>query len=445
MRRKKNPNRPTLPALSSLPTAGFSLLKGIFEDEAGKAWEELSRTEWRDILAYQRLWESVLERQEFADHPRVGTGLQDHWLERLLDDPNPFHRKAELAPFEAITPSLIKEYVDELRAFLSILKVDFEPTVAKLNAKSGLPTPTFKDMRGLPEPSPLPSWMGERQRLKERLLNSPGTPALAREIADHFLKNGFGKFGKARAFRWNAAQGRLEGVEAQDQIRLEDLVGYDEQRRPLLANIEGFVSGRPGNNVLIYGERGTGKSSTVKALLNAHQDRGLRLIEVSPTDLTDYPHILREVRGRRERFILFLDDLAFEENETGYKGLKAVLEGSVEANPGNVLLIATSNRRHLVREFFSEREEGERQDGEVHGQDTVQQKLSLADRFGLVVSFYSPDQDTYLRMVENWVKTEGIRISPKDLRPRALLWARQNNGPSGRTARQFVNDLKGKA
>jgi predicted AAA+ superfamily ATPase len=199
---------------------------------------------------------------------------------------------------------------------------------------------------------------------------------LAREIADHFLKNGFGKFGKARAFRWNAAQGRLEGVAAQDPIRLEDLVGYDEQRRPLLANIEGFVSGRPGNNVLIYGERGTGKSSTVKALLNAHQDRGLRLIEVSPTDLTDYPHILQEVRGRRERFILFLDDLAFEENETGYKGLKAVLEGSVEANPGNVLLIATSNRRHLVREFFSEREEGERQTGRSMGR-TRSSKSSL--------------------------------------------------------------------
>jgi predicted AAA+ superfamily ATPase len=397
--KKKATTARRTPASGSPPsplTAGFSLLKGVLEDEAGRAWEELSRTEWRDIPAYQRLWESVLERQEFSDYPRVGTGLQDHWLERLLDDPNPFHRKAELAPFDAITPSLVREYVDELKAFLGVLRTDFEPIVAKLNAKSGLPTPTFKDMRGLPPRSPLPAWMAERRRLKERLLASPGTLALAREVADHFLRNGFGKFGKARAFRWDAVQGRLEGVEAQDPIRLEDLVGYDEQRRPLLDNIEGFVSGGPGNNVLIYGERGTGKSSTVKALLNAYQDRGLRLLEVSPGD------------------------------------------------PGNVLLIATSNRRHLVREFFSEREEGERQDGEVRGQDTVQQKLSLADRFGLVVSFYSPDQDTYLKMVESWARTEGVRASTKDLRAKALLWARQNNGPSGRTARQFVNDLKGR-
>jgi hypothetical protein len=236
----------------------------------------------------------------------------------------------------------------------------------------------------------------------------------------------------------------LIGVEAVDPIRLENLVGYDEQRRPLLENIEAFVSGKPANNALLYGERGTGKSSTVKALLNAYQDRGLRLVEVMPEDLKEYHEVLKVLRGRPEKFLLFVDDLSFEENETGYKGLKAILEGTVEATPPNVIIIATSNRRHLVREFFDDRTGGLQKDGDIHGADTVEEKLSLSDRFGLVVSFYSPDQDTYLKMVDSWAKAEGIKMPPAELHARALQWEKANNVRSGRTARQFINDLKGK-
>jgi hypothetical protein len=225
---------------------------------------------------------------------------------------------------------------------------------------------------------------------------------------------------------------------------LEELVGYDEQRQPLLDNIEAFVKGKPANHALLYGERGTGKSSTVKALLNRYGAQGLRLVEVHPDQLVEYPAILSRLRGRREKFILFVDDLSFEENETSYKSLKAVLEGSVEAKPSNVILIATSNRRHLIREFFADRAGGLQQDGEIHGSDTVEEKLSLSDRFGLVISFYSPDQDTFFRMVENWAKVEGIKMAPAELRAKAVQWEKANNVRSGRTARQFINDLLGK-
>lgn len=182
----------------------------------------------------------------------------------------------------------------------------------------------------------------------------------------------------------------------------------------------------------------------MKALLNAYQDKGLRLVEVHPSHLNEYQEILPFLRGRPEKFILFVDDLSFEENETSYKGLKALLEGAVEATPKNVILIATSNRRHLIREFFDDRKEGIQKGGEIHGADTVEEKLSLSDRFGLVISFYAPSQETYLKMVESWAKFEGIKMPPAELHARALQWEKSNNVRSGRTARQFINDLKGK-
>jgi uncharacterized protein len=432
----------------------FSMLKGIFVCPVGAAWDEWcdwnSSDKKRQVpgpSSYQRLWEKVMENQEFIRHPRVGDALQDFWLERLLENPNPFHFKADLAPFKNITHSLIKTYEVEIKGFiLNVLRVNWEKVIEPINRRTGLFTPTFGEIRGLDIPDPVPDWMEERKKIKKKILEAD-FPEIVKDIADYFHRNGFGAFGRYWAFRWIGSKqgtGHLEGIEAVDPIRLENLLGYDEARKPLLENIEAFVAGKPANNVLIYGERGTGKSSTVKALLNAYGHKRLRIIEVHPEDLRDYLEILNAVRGRPEKFILFLDDLSFEENETSYKGLKALLDGTVEAPPDNILLIATSNRRHLVQEFFAENLEGLHRDGEVHGQDTVEQKLSLSDRFGLVVSFYTPSQDTYLNIVQNWAKVEGLDLPPEKLKEEALRWSLANNGRSGRTARQFINDLKGK-
>ncbi len=423
--------------LDPVGEAFVRLLKWLFKDGEMEASKGQKR--------YGQLWREVMEAPKTPGSVIVGNDLQDYWLERLLEDPNPFHRKAELVPLPQISFSLQKAYQRELAVFRSILKTDWEGEVKKaLGSVKGSALPSLEENAQLEASKTTPARAGMKKKILSDRINDT---QLVSEIGNYFYQNGFGLFGSSRAFRWaNSPEGlgNLEGIQAIDPVRLENLVGYDEIRQPLIENIEGFVAGKPANNVLLYGERGTGKSSHVKALLNAYGDKGLRVVEVHPDQLKDYPEILKPLRGRRERFILFVDDLSFEENETSYKGLKALLEGTVEATPSNVILIATSNRRHLIKEFFAERVGGIHQDGEVHGQDTVEEKLSLSDRFGLVVSFYTPDQDTYLKIVESWAKHEGIRMPAQELHVRALRWEKSNNVRSGRTARQFINDLKGK-
>lgn len=432
------------------------LLEGVFEDEAGKNFRKVLR--WlsskdeedpaKGFRRWGRLWEAVVEFEEFSTGPRTGTLLQDYWLELFLEDANAFHRKAEQQPLSAVSPSLYQAYLRELGLFLQLLKIDWEGEFLK---KSGLlgraEAPSLEGVKESRKNKEMTVPMAARAALKDKLLR--GTEPLrakVESIARHFHENGWGLFGRYRAFRWEdrGHGGNLVGLEAFDPIRLSQLVGYGEQRQPLIDNIEAFVAGKPANNVLIYGERGTGKSSTVKALLNEYGDKGLRLVEVSPSDLKELHDIIPLLRDRREKFVLFVDDLSFEENETAYKGLKAILEGTLEPTPRNLILIATSNRRHLVKEFFSDRMEGKQEDGEIHGADTVEEKLSLSDRFGLVVSFYSPDQETYFKMVDSWAKAEGIKMPIDQLHLKAAQWERANNSRSGRTARQLINDLMGK-
>jgi hypothetical protein len=233
----------------------------------------------------------------------------------------------------------------------------------------------------------------------------------------------------------------LRGVRHPDPICLDELIGDKRQRDLIRRNTEQFLARLPANNVLLYGDRGTGKSSTVKALLNAYAERGLRLLEVGRSKLADFPTIVELLGEQPEHFILFVDDLSFDEQETGYKDLKAVLEGGLEVRPANVLVYATSNRRHLVMERQSDR--AQPGDDELHGFDTVQEKLSLADRFGITLTFVTPDQEHYLEIVRGLAQRRGLAMPDEQLRARALQWATRHNGRSGRSARQFVDDLTG--
>jgi predicted AAA+ superfamily ATPase len=230
-------------------------------------------------------------------------------------------------------------------------------------------------------------------------------------------------------------------VDEPDPVRLADLVGYERVREPLLTNTERFLAGLPAHHALLYGMPGTGKSSTVKAVLNEYADRGLRLVEVAKEDLEALPRVLESLRARAPRFVIFVDDLSFEENEVEYKALKALLEGSVEEPPGNVRIYATSNRRNLIRERFSERDEGGVGD-DVHARDTMQEKRSLSARFGLRVTFPTPDQRQYLEIVAGLACQRGIAMPEEELNERAILWERWHAGRSGRTARQFVDELE---
>lgn len=250
----------------------------------------------------------------------------------------------------------------------------------------------------------------------------------------------------AVAFRWRKTnqRGWLQPVKHPHPIRLEDLQGIDDQKSRIVANTRQFVAGRPANNALITGSRGSGKSSLVKAVLNEYSAQGLRLIEVDKNDLTDLPDIVDLVDGRPERFIVFCDDLSFEANETAYKALKSVLDGSVAAAPDNVLIYATSNRRHLMPEYFSENLETSRVNDEIHPGEAIEEKISLSERFGLWVSFYPFDQDHYLAIVAHWLRTFGVDDAAiTGCEREALNWAQGRGSRSGRVAWQFAKDWAG--
>ncbi len=254
----------------------------------------------------------------------------------------------------------------------------------------------------------------------------------------HYRQRGVGICARYWAFRWGPAG--LEGIPAPDLPDWEEIYGYERQKQQLAANTEALLRGDLALHVLLYGARGTGKSSLVKALLRRYGPQGLRLLELRRTDLMQLSEILAELRKQGLPFVLFVDDLSFEADETEFKQLKVLLEGDLVAPPPNVRLYATSNRRHLVREFFADRPNP--QDQEVHAWDTVQEKLSLRDRFGLTLTFPPFTQDDYLATVEHLAQRLGFTQSLEALRRRALIWAQQQNGFSGRTARQFLDAVR---
>ncbi len=243
-----------------------------------------------------------------------------------------------------------------------------------------------------------------------------------------------------------SGHGVLEPVRHVAVLSLDDLKEIDDQKEKMQRNTEQFVQGRTANNVLLTGARGTGKSSLIKACLNTYAPRGLRLIEVDKDDLTDLPDIIDVVGGRPEKFMVYCDDLSFEDGEPGYKALKSILDGSVAAATPNVLVCATSNRRHLLPEYMSENLTYKHTpDGEVHPGEGVEEKISLSERFGLWISFYPFSQDEYLTIASQWLGALGATVAQiEESRPAALLWALERGSRSGRVAYQFARDYMGR-
>jgi len=256
---------------------------------------------------------------------------------------------------------------------------------------------------------------------------------------------------KVTAARWRKRSGRgyLQAIPHPHAIRLDDLVAVDDQKHTIDANTRQFVAGLPANNVLLTGSRGTGKSSLVKAMLLKYAGKGLRLIEVDKSDLVDLPDIAERVAAHGFRFVIFCDDLTFDAGEAGYKALKVMLDGSIAGASGNVVVYATSNRRHLLPEYFIENLETKHVGEEVHPGESVEEKISLSERFGLWISFYPFSQDDYLRAVAAWLAHFGVKpaASARETEARtreALQWALQRGSRSGRVAYQFARDWAGR-
>lgn len=264
-------------------------------------------------------------------------------------------------------------------------------------------------------------------------------------VTDYYKTYGVGEFGLYRAFRLVSKSGsteiELQHITNTERKKLTDLVGYELQKKQLLDNTLAFLDGKSANNVLLYGDGGTGKSSSIKALLHEYSDRGLRIIEVYKHQFTSISELISKIKDRNYRFIIYLDDLSFEEFETEYKYFKAIIEGGIECRPSNVLIYATSNRRHLIKETFADRNDMRKDSDEVHRSDTLAEKLSLVARFGLTILYTSPNQEEYLNIVRALAKRADIEMPDIELCTRALQWQMRGSGKSGRTAQQFIDSL----
>ena len=288
------------------------------------------------------------------------------------------------------------------------------------------------------------------QKLSSDIEKAEDETEMYKIVTDFYRTYGVGKFGLNKAFRVNHNETTrqtgeiLEPITTTGNMSLDDLIGYESQKQKLIENTEAFVKGKKANNVLLFGDAGTGKSTSIKAILNKYYSQGLRMIEVYKHEFKDLSTIISEIKNRNYKFIIYMDDLSFEEFEIEYKYLKAVIEGGLETKPDNILIYATSNRRHLIRETWSDRSDMSKD--ELHRSDTMQEKLSLVARFGVTIGYYRPSQQEYFDIVINLAKKyPEIKLTEDELRLEANKWELSHGGISGRTAQQFINHLIGVA
>jgi hypothetical protein len=375
--------------------------------------------------------------------------LSDYVLDQIIFDENPFTFQQQAVQSNSSKQVIEKTAAQDLNSLQRIAQLD--PALVKANLAELFKTNPHQALI-----EDLPEWISESHSLSpsnylnhitEHIKTCSRWSDSLEELKKFHQRYGCGLFSRYYAFVWERADGsgHIRGIDNPDPITLKDLVDYQSERSRVIENTLQFLEGFPSNNVLLYGDRGTGKSSTVKALLNEYHSHGLRMLEVPKAYLADFPLIIRHLNNRSQKFIIFVDDLVFGDNEENYTSLKAVLEGGLESKTSNIVIYATSNRRHLVKEYFSERAglQSGNHNEEVHAGDSMQEKLSLADRFGISVVFSSPDQNRYLRIVEGIAALKHLTIDKERLHREALQWALWYNGRSARTAKQFVDWIEG--
>ncbi len=402
---------------AALLMSSLSIYQNIMNRTVPKAYFELLTAIDKPVFEFTRKWGnffSLLCDRGYADR------LTYCITETALFDENAFS-KAAAAHFEMSLPT---EVISAVRRDISAIK-----RISSLTPERILEDYVYRDELGSVANS-MPKWKTGIP-IKEFTDEDNAIDCLA----EYYRKNGCGMFARYRAFIWR--NNSIEPVVHPDKITLSSLKGYDVPRNKVKENTEAFLKGIHANNCLLYGDRGTGKSSTVKAVLNEYCKDGLRMVEMPKDKLGEFPVLVDRIASVPLKFIIFIDDLSFADNDKSYAWMKAVLEGGLAVRPENTLIYATSNRRHLVKENFSERA-----GDDMHLNDTIQESLSLSDRFGLSVNFSKPDKEQYLEIVKNLAKEKQLDISVEELEKGAERWAIQRGGRSPRCAVQYISSVE---
>lgn len=368
---------------------------------------------------------------------------QNYLTYLLITDENPFSITCE--KIGANDGSVNHFAKNDFKAFMELFHYDFGYLEDALGVDC---FSTLSDYRAIGKPE-----LMYNKNVSEKVRALSGKLAAAKTeeeffacVTDFYRDYGVGMFGLNKAFRIGNVDefGHItfQAINNMDKVMLDDLIGYEIQKKKLIANTKAFVEGRKANNVLLFGDSGTGKSTSIKAIVNEFYDKGLRMIEIYKHQFKDLSNVIAQIKNRNYKFIIYMDDLSFEEFEVEYKFLKAVIEGGVETKPENILIYATSNRRHLIKETWNDRNDMEFQDG-LHRSDTMEEKLSLVNRFGVTISYSKPTPKEYYEIAIGLARRTGITMSDDEIKAEANKWELSHGGISGRTAQQFVNYLLG--
>lgn len=400
------------------------LYNNIRQDEIVNAAVKIfNEFDYHEYIAYMEADYYKIQRMllENTDGPDVeGTYWQNHICRLVSESENRFSLMCEKDKLDENIRSIAERELEEVKKLYQLewqrISSIFHDAGTSVCSMSREPDMEYRS--------------NHRHRVRAAL--ECKSEETAEQLKEYYREFGCGSFERYQAFVWDDM---LVGVTNYDRITFEQLIGYQKQKEALIENTEFFLKGYPANNVLLYGDRGTGKSSCVKALLNQFKDSKLKLISLNKNHVNQLYRIIESIAGRGCKFIIFIDDLSFEDTEIGYKHFKSIIDGGIEAQPSNVLIYVTSNRRHIIKETWKDRGD----EGEVHSNDGMQERLSLADRFGLSIPFTAPDKEAYLTIVRGIAAQVNLTIDEDLLTEEALRWDARQKGRSGRAARQFVN------
>ena len=420
-------------------------LNGTILSELGRVFKDFDAKSATDDDLRTRIYAQVRRLLELATKYGFDNNLWHNYLTFLIiTDENPFSLTYEKAGVQEGTVNGFA--INDFSTFKALFDFDFAPIEAALDINCFT---VLSNYRAIAKREQI---FNKNVSEKVKALSAEIEKAADGEqvfylVAEFYKKYGVGMFGLNKAFRIetneNFASVKFRAITNMQAVYLEDLIGYEPQKKALIENTEAFVSGKAANNLLLYGDSGTGKSTSIKAIVNRYYDRGLRMIEIYKHQFGCLSKIISEIKNRNYRFIIYMDDLSFEESEIEYKYLKAIIEGGVETKPDNVLIYATSNRRHLIKETWKDRTDVT-QDGDLHRSETIEEKLSLVNRFGVSIGFFKPTRPEFDAMVlELAARYPEIIMDKEQIVAEAHKWEMLGGGISGRTAQQFVNHLLG--